>query len=193
LSDSGHIEEDLQDLYENAPCGYLSLSADGRIVKANQTFLMTDFRSTGADSTVATLARDALATALQQTGFVRIMSPQAVADALTRMRLEPTVPVTLARAKEMARREGAVAIIDGEVRASGPGATLFVTVIAADSGTILSVTSEALGGPSDLLAAIDALARRLRSKSAAMRSRRSTIYSSFSDAPGRRMNSTSLN
>jgi sigma-B regulation protein RsbU (phosphoserine phosphatase) len=38
LSDSGHIEEDLQDLYENAPCGYLSLSADGRIVKANQTF-----------------------------------------------------------------------------------------------------------------------------------------------------------
>ena len=38
MSDSGHIEEDLQDLYENAPCGYLSLSADGRIVKANQTF-----------------------------------------------------------------------------------------------------------------------------------------------------------
>ncbi len=32
------MEEDLQDLYENAPCGYLSLRADGRIVKANQTF-----------------------------------------------------------------------------------------------------------------------------------------------------------
>jgi sigma-B regulation protein RsbU (phosphoserine phosphatase) len=38
LSESDHIEEDLQDLYENAPCGYLSLRADGRIVKANQTF-----------------------------------------------------------------------------------------------------------------------------------------------------------
>ena len=38
LSDPGHIEEDLEDLYENAPCGYLSLQADGRIVKANQTF-----------------------------------------------------------------------------------------------------------------------------------------------------------
>ncbi len=137
---------------------------DAGRVKANQTFLMTDFRSTGADSTVATLARDALATALQQTGFVRIMSPQAVADALTRMRLEPTVPVTLARAKEMARREGAVAIIDGEVRASGPGATLFVTVIAADSGTVLTVVSQPLGGTGDLLEAIDALARRIRSK-----------------------------
>jgi sigma-B regulation protein RsbU (phosphoserine phosphatase) len=29
--------EDLDDLYENAPCGYLSLAADGVIVKANRT------------------------------------------------------------------------------------------------------------------------------------------------------------
>ena len=38
MSEPDHIEEDLQDLYENAPCGYLSLRTDGRIVKANQTF-----------------------------------------------------------------------------------------------------------------------------------------------------------
>jgi sigma-B regulation protein RsbU (phosphoserine phosphatase) len=38
LSEFDHIEEDLEDLYENAPCGYLSLQADGRIFKANQTF-----------------------------------------------------------------------------------------------------------------------------------------------------------
>ncbi len=38
LSEPGPIEEDLQDLYENAPCGYLSLRTDGRIFKANLTF-----------------------------------------------------------------------------------------------------------------------------------------------------------
>ena len=38
MSEPDHIEEDLEDLYENAPCGYLSLRPDGRIVKANQTF-----------------------------------------------------------------------------------------------------------------------------------------------------------
>ncbi len=38
MSEPDHIEEDLADLYENAPCGYLSLRADGRIAKANQTF-----------------------------------------------------------------------------------------------------------------------------------------------------------
>ncbi|WP_342588677.1 PAS domain-containing protein [Rhizobium sophoriradicis] len=29
--------EDLDDLYENAPCGYVSLAADGVIVKVNRT------------------------------------------------------------------------------------------------------------------------------------------------------------
>jgi sigma-B regulation protein RsbU (phosphoserine phosphatase) len=38
LSEPDDIEEDLEDLYENAPCGYLSLRTDGRIAKANQTF-----------------------------------------------------------------------------------------------------------------------------------------------------------
>lgn len=30
--------EDLEDLYENAPCGYLSIRPNGRIVKVNRTF-----------------------------------------------------------------------------------------------------------------------------------------------------------
>jgi sigma-B regulation protein RsbU (phosphoserine phosphatase) len=32
------VAEDLEDLYEHAPCGYLSLAPDGRIVKSNLTF-----------------------------------------------------------------------------------------------------------------------------------------------------------
>lgn len=38
LSDPDYIEEDFEDLYENAPCGYLSLRIDGRIARANRTF-----------------------------------------------------------------------------------------------------------------------------------------------------------
>ena len=37
LSELDHIQEDLEDLYENAPCGYLSLRPDGRIAKVNGT------------------------------------------------------------------------------------------------------------------------------------------------------------
>ena len=37
--DEAPFEESAEDLYENAPCGYLSTRLDGRIVKVNQTFL----------------------------------------------------------------------------------------------------------------------------------------------------------
>lgn len=37
MSSSDQADSDLQDLYENAPCGYLSLGPDGRIVRANST------------------------------------------------------------------------------------------------------------------------------------------------------------
>jgi len=40
LSDPGQASapvEDLEDLYENAPCGYVSIAPDGRIVKLNRT------------------------------------------------------------------------------------------------------------------------------------------------------------
>ena len=39
MSEPDHIEEDLEDLYENAPCGYLSTAPDGTIVRVNGTFL----------------------------------------------------------------------------------------------------------------------------------------------------------
>lgn len=38
-SEASPIQETAEDLYENAPCGYLSTRSDGRIVKVNQTFL----------------------------------------------------------------------------------------------------------------------------------------------------------
>lgn len=37
MSDKAPAEEDFEDLYENAPCGYLSLSPDAHIVRANAT------------------------------------------------------------------------------------------------------------------------------------------------------------
>ncbi len=36
---SGSLEDSAEDLYENAPCGYLSTLLDGRIAKINRTLL----------------------------------------------------------------------------------------------------------------------------------------------------------
>lgn len=50
LSSDPVTGEDLADLYENAPCGYLSLSADARVVKVNQT--LASWLGTSADHLV---------------------------------------------------------------------------------------------------------------------------------------------
>ncbi|MGH2810690.1 MAG: PAS domain-containing protein, partial [Actinomycetota bacterium] len=43
--DSSFFEESAEDLYEHAPCGYLSTLPDGLIVRVNRTFeTMTGFR-----------------------------------------------------------------------------------------------------------------------------------------------------
>lgn len=44
------LHEDLEDLYENAPCGYISLTADGRIAKLNST--LAGWLQRSADSVV---------------------------------------------------------------------------------------------------------------------------------------------
>jgi PAS domain S-box-containing protein len=34
----GALDESLEELYQSAPCGYVSTTSDGRIIKANRTF-----------------------------------------------------------------------------------------------------------------------------------------------------------
>lgn len=50
--------EDLEDLYEHAPCGYLSLAPDGRIVKANKT--LADWMGTSPETLLGTPFHDIL-------------------------------------------------------------------------------------------------------------------------------------
>jgi PAS domain S-box-containing protein len=52
------LEEDPADLYENAPCGYLSTLPDGRIVKVNQT--LCSWLGLDADQVLHTRLRDLL-------------------------------------------------------------------------------------------------------------------------------------
>ena len=50
--------EDLEDLYETAPCGYVSISPDGRIAKANRT--IADWLGRAPESLVGTALHDIL-------------------------------------------------------------------------------------------------------------------------------------
>jgi sigma-B regulation protein RsbU (phosphoserine phosphatase) len=101
--------EDLEDLYENAPCGYLSIRPDGRIFKVNQTLL--DWLGFSREQLVGRPLRDMLhigARIFFETHFAPLLRMQGffnevALDLLTRQRVR--LPV-LVNAKEKRDPEG---------------------------------------------------------------------------------------
>ena len=58
MSSSKHIDSDLEDLYENAPCGYLSLGPDGKVIRVNTT--LCNWLGKTAGEVIGTRLRDLL-------------------------------------------------------------------------------------------------------------------------------------
>ena len=58
MNSSDLSDGDLEDLYENAPCGYLSLGPDGRIVRVNAT--LCNWLGRSSDTLIGTRLRDLL-------------------------------------------------------------------------------------------------------------------------------------
>lgn len=105
----GPAVEDLQDLYENAPCGYLSLGPDGRIVKSNRT--LSTWLDIPADDLLGKRLRDLLSIAGQifyETHFAPLLRMQGSFDevALDLIRADGAPLHVLANAAERRDSEG---------------------------------------------------------------------------------------
>jgi tetratricopeptide (TPR) repeat protein len=140
-----------------------SLLAAGKLGERDR-LVLTDFRVRGADSALGAVVSEAVRAQLGQSDVVGLLSPAAVASTLRRMERSPSTPVDLAIAREIAQREGAKAVVDGDVTALGAGFVVTLRLVAADSGTELASFREAADGPKELLPALDKLARQLRGK-----------------------------
>ena len=106
-----HRNEDLEDLYENAPCGYLSLGPDGRIAKVNQTLCKWTGRP--AQELLGKRLRDLLNVAggiFYETHFAPLLRMQGFFDevALDLMKADGTILPVLANAAERRDEAGAV-------------------------------------------------------------------------------------
>lgn len=101
--------EDLEDLYENAPCGYLSLSAEGRIVKSNAT--LSGWLGIPADQLLGKRLRDLLNVAgsiFYETHFAPLLRMQGFFNevALDLVTADGTVLPALANAVEKRDADG---------------------------------------------------------------------------------------
>jgi len=140
-----------------------SLLASGRLTK-KEPLLLTDFRITGADSSLSRVVSDAVRAGLSESSVIALMPPASIASALQRMQRPSGARIDLALAREVAAREGVKAIVDGDVTGVGTGYIVQLRLVTADSGIELASFRQTGDGPRGLIDAADKLARALREK-----------------------------
>ena len=138
-----------------------SLLAAGQLQDRGQ-LIVTSFPA--PDSSLSLLVTEAVRTNLGQSRVVSVMPTTAIAAALDRMQQPREREVTLDLAREIAQREGAMAIVDGTIRSLAGGYAISLRLVTPDSARELALFQETANGPQDILQAIDKLTRKLRGK-----------------------------
>jgi tetratricopeptide (TPR) repeat protein len=139
-----------------------SLMASGQLHDRDR-ILVGDFTSTGADTTLGSVVAEAVRADLGQSPVVSLVSAQAVAGDLQLMQLTPSTRVDTAVARAIARREGAKAIVTGDVHSlANGGFVVTMRLVGADSGEGLASLSGSASGAKDLIPTIGHLTRSLR-------------------------------
>ena len=124
--------------------------------------VLADF--TAADAELAAAATQALRVDLSQSQAIRLADQALVSEALQRMEREPGEPLTADVAREVARREGAGAVIHGAISRAGEGYVFTAELVDAADGTTLTSQRQTAGGPGDVIGAIEELSKKLRER-----------------------------
>lgn len=140
-----------------------TLQAKGQF-GAQETLVVTDFRSPAGDADLGSTIAEALRTDLGQSQSLKVLTRAALRDRLTRMNRADVTLVDFQLAREIATREGAKAVLDGEVMKVGQGYVLSARLIAALDGTELATFRREAHSESDLLPELGKLSRSVRER-----------------------------
>ena len=140
-----------------------SLLAEGRLTQRDPV-LVADFATSHTDSSVGHVVAEGVRQNLSQSKSITLFSQASVASALTRMQLPPTTALTPTLARQLATREGIKAFVTGDVTGLGNGFVIALRLVSADSGDVLASYQTTVDGPSQLVAGVDEVTRKLRGK-----------------------------
>jgi tetratricopeptide (TPR) repeat protein/tRNA A-37 threonylcarbamoyl transferase component Bud32 len=140
-----------------------SLLAEGRLAQRDPV-LVADFATSHTDSSVGHVVAEGVRQNLSQSNSITLFSQASVASALTRMQLPPTTPLTPTLARQLATREGIKAFVTGDVTGLGNGFVIALRLVSADSGDVLASYQTTVDGPTQLVAGVDEVTRKLRGK-----------------------------
>jgi tetratricopeptide (TPR) repeat protein/tRNA A-37 threonylcarbamoyl transferase component Bud32 len=130
----------------------------------NETVVVADFRPPAGDTLLGVTLGEALRTDLGQSANLRVLSRAAIREILQRMLRPAESAVPFAVAREIATREGAKAVVDGEVVRLGASYVLSARLVSALDGAELATFRQTASGDNELIAAVGALSRDIREK-----------------------------
>jgi tetratricopeptide (TPR) repeat protein len=140
-----------------------TLVASGRLSEKDR-LVVADFENRTPDSSLAASITEAFRIDLGQSPVIRILSTAEISDALTRMQRDPSTPVASALAREIAAREGAKAVVAGEISPLGKSFVLSARILSAEDGSELVALRETAPDDAGIVAALDKLSGRVRER-----------------------------
>ena len=131
---------------------------------SKETIVVADFKSPASDSLLGVTASEALRTDLAQSTSLKVLTRATVSEILRLMKkpAESQVPFVLAR--EVASREGAKAVLDGEITQLGGSYVIAARLVGAQDGAELAQFRRTAKSQNDLVEALGALSKDIRSK-----------------------------
>src|SRR5438309_1010995 len=140
-----------------------TLVASGVLEKRDR-LVLADFENRTTDSTLGPSLTEALRVDLAQSPVVRLLDGAAVAKALGRMGRKSGTALDVALARELAQREGAKAVVHGEIDPVGRSYALSADLLSASDGTVLVTLRENAKDDGAIIEAVDRLSGRLRER-----------------------------
>jgi len=101
---------------------------------------------------------------LAQSPVVRLLDAAAVGQGLGRMGRAPGSPLDLPLARELAQREGAKAVVHGQIDPLGRGYVISAELVGASDGAALVAVRENAQDDGAIIAAVDRLSGKLRER-----------------------------
>src|SRR6266704_2942279 len=140
-----------------------TLVASG-VLGERDRLVLADFENRTADSTLGPSLTEALRVDLTQSPLLRLMDAAAIGQALGRMGRAAGTPLDLALARELAQREGAKAVVHGQIDPVGRGYVLSAELVSAPDGAVLVALRENARDDGAIIEAVDRLSGKLRER-----------------------------
>src|SRR5438270_3671856 len=140
-----------------------TLMASGALAQRDR-LVLADFENRTRDSTLGPSLTEALRVDLAQSGVIRLLDEATVGQALVRMGRAPATSLGPALARDLAQREGAKAVVHGQIDPLGRGYVVSAELVGAADGAQLVAVRETARDDGAIIDAVDRLSHRLRER-----------------------------